>query len=151
MEPIVPSVELTDNQIRAVLTSSRRIAVVGASPRPSRDSHRVMNFLIERGYAVYPVNPDAGQEEILGRKVYAALADLPEPVDIVDVFRNSSEAGGVCDEAIEHGAKTVWMQLGVINQAGAERARAAGLNVVMNRCPRIEMPRLNITGPASQE
>ena len=105
---------------------------------------------MESGYEVYPVNPRAAQEDILGRKVYARLADLPEPVDMVDVFRNSDAAGAVCDEAIECGARTVWMQLGVINEAGADRARAAGLIVIMNRCPRIEMPRLNIAGPISK-
>jgi predicted CoA-binding protein len=137
-----------DALIRDLLTHSKTIAVVGASPRPDRDSHGVMHFLMQRGYDVYPVNPSAGAEEILGRKVYAGLADVPVPIDIVDVFRRSEAAGEVCDEAIAAHAKAVWMQLGVINEEGAERARQAGLKVVMNRCPRIEMPRLGIAGPS---
>jgi predicted CoA-binding protein len=136
-----------DDLIRDVLTSSRTIAVVGASPRPERDSNSVMGFLINRGYEVFPVNPQAGTEEIHGRKVYERLADLPKSIDIVDVFRRSEAAGEVCDEAIAMGAKTVWMQLGVINEAGAERARQAGLNVIMDHCIRIEMRRLGIPGP----
>lgn len=137
-----------DELIRSVLTASRTIAVVGASANPERDSYDVMRFLMERGYEVYPVNPAAGAEEILGRKVYTSLADLPGPVDIVDVFRRSDAAGAVCDDAIAAKAKVVWMQLGVINEAGAERARRAGLKVIMDRCPKIEMPRLGIKGPA---
>ena len=141
--------EPNDELIREVLTSSKRIAVVGASPDPLRDSYGVMHYLMQRGYDVYPINPMAGQEDILGRKVYKNLAELPVTVDLVDVFRRSDAAGSVCDEAMAHRAKSVWLQLGVINEEGAQRARAAGLSVVMNRCPKIEMQRLNISGPDS--
>jgi predicted CoA-binding protein len=103
-----------------------------------------MAFLIERGYEVFPVNPSAGVDEILGRKVYTSLAEVPEPIDMVDVFRRSEAAGEVCDEAIAVKAKVVWMQLGVINEAGKERAESAGLKVIMDRCPKIETPRLGI-------
>ena len=137
-----------DDLIREILTTARRIALIGASANPERDSYDVMRFLIERGYEVFPVNPAAGVDEILDRKVYASLGDVPQPVDMVDVFRRSDAAGEVCDEAIAAKAKAVWMQLGVINEAGAERARKAGLKVIMNRCPKIEMPRLGISGPA---
>lgn len=145
----MPDTDSHDELIRQVLTSSRKIAIGGASTKPDRASNLVMRFLIDRGYDVYPVNPQTDHEEIWGRKVYPSLAAIPEPIEIVDVFRRSEAAGGVCDEAIAKGARTVWMQLGVINEAGAVRARAAGLNVIMDRCPRIEIPRLNIAGPAS--
>ena len=144
----MPSAPPSDELIRDVLTSSRRIAIVGASTRGDRPSNGVTRFLIDRGYEVFPVNPNAEQEELYGRKIYRSLAEVPGPIDMVDVFRRASAAGSVCDEAIAAGAKAIWMQLGVVNEAGAERARAAGLKVVMNRCPRIEMPRLNIEGPA---
>jgi predicted CoA-binding protein len=140
--------ENQDDLIREILTTSRRIAVIGASANPERDSYDVMRFLIQRGYEVFPVNPAAGVDEILDRKVYASLGDVPEAVDIVDVFRRSDAAGEACDEAIAAKAKAVWMQLGVINEEGGERARRAGLKVIMNRCPKIEMPRLGISGPA---
>ena len=139
-----------DDLIRDLLTSSRTIALVGASPNPDRDSHRIMRLLLGRGYEVFPVNPSAGTDEILGRKVYAKLADVPAPIDMVDVFRRSEAAGEVCDEAIAAGAKSVWMQLHVINEAGARRARQAGLKVIMDRCPAIEIPRLNIPKPSDR-
>ena len=117
----------------------RTWAVVGASPDPSRDSHRIAALLESRGYRVLRVNPNWDD-------AYDSLADLPEPVDVVDVFRRSDEAGAHVDEAIAVGARAVWLQLGVIDEAAAERARAAGLDVVMNRCPAIEMPRLGVAG-----
>jgi predicted CoA-binding protein len=139
-----------DALITGVLTTTRTIAVVGASPDPTRDSHNIMRFLIEQGYEVYPVNPVAGVPTVLGREVYDSLTSLPVHIDLVDVFRRSEAAGAVCDEAIAIGARAIWMQLGVINEAGAERARNAGLKVIMDRCPRIEMRRLALSGPGSR-
>jgi predicted CoA-binding protein len=133
--------------IRSVLEGRRTWAVVGCSPDPSRDSHRIARMLQSRGYQVIPVNPAC--DELLGVRCYPALADVPRQVEVVDIFRRASEAGRHVDEAIEVGASAVWMQLGVIDEAAAERARAAGLDVVMDRCPAIEMPRLGISGPTT--
>jgi predicted CoA-binding protein len=126
--------------IRWALTETRTWAVVGCSPDPRRDSHRIASLLQRRGFRVIPVNPAV--DEVLGERAYASLADVPEPVDVVDVFRRSSAAGAHVDEAIEIGARGVWLQLGVIDEAACERARAAGLHVVMDRCPAIELPKL---------
>jgi len=115
--------------------------VVGCSPDPARDSHRIAALLQRRGFRVIPVNPNAAV--ILGERCVASVHDIEEPVDVVDVFRRSSEAGAHVDEAIAIGAKAVWLQLGVIDPAAADRARAAGLRVVMDRCPAIELPRLS--------
>ena len=117
----------------------RTWAVVGASPERFRDSNRIAAMLESRGYRVFRVNPNWDE-------AYGSLADVPEQVDVVDVFRRADQAGTHVDEAIEIGARAVWMQLGVIDPAAAERARAAGLEVVMDRCPAIEMPRLGIAG-----
>lgn len=133
-----------DAYIREVLTSARTIAIVGASPRPLRPSHGVMRFLQRHGYRCIPVNPLAAGGDILGERVFGNLAEIPEAVDLVDVFRRSEAAGTVVDEAIAVGAKSVWMQLGVRDDAAAARAEAKGLKVVMNRCPAIEIPRLAI-------
>ena len=130
-----------EEHIRFALEQTSTWAVVGCSPDPGRDSHRIAALLQRRGFRVIPVNPAA--DEILGERCYASLREIREPVDVVDVFRRSSEAGAHVDEAIEIGAKAVWLQLGVIDHDAAARARAAGLRVVMDRCPAIELPRLS--------
>jgi predicted CoA-binding protein len=131
-----------DGYLREVLTSARTIAVLGASPRPDRPSHRVMAFLQRRGYRTIPVNPNAAGGEILGERCYAALAEVPEKIDMVDVFRRSSAVAAAVEEAIAAGAKIVWLQLGLRDDRAAARAEARGLKIVMNRCPAIEIPRL---------
>jgi predicted CoA-binding protein len=140
-----------DSYLRDILTGVRTIAIVGASPRPHRPSHGVMRYLQLHGYRTIPVNPFAcaapGGGDILGECCFARLADVPEPVDMVDVFRRSEAAGAAVDDAIAAGAKIVWMQLGVRDDAAAARAEAAGLKVVMNRCPAIEIPRLGLGRP----
>ena len=130
-----------DDDVREILTTMRMWAVVGCSPDPDRDSHRIAALLQRRGYHVIPVNPAV--DEVLGERCYPSLHDVPEPVEVVDIFRRSSEAGAHVDEAIAIGASAVWMQLGVIDEAAAERARQAGLLVVMDRCPKIEWARLS--------
>jgi predicted CoA-binding protein len=133
-----------DDYLWGILTSVRIIAVVGASPRPARPSHGVMRYLQRRGYRVIPINPFAAGEAILGERCYSTLADVPEPIDMVDIFRRSESAGAAVDAAIAKGAKVVWMQLGVIDAAAAARAEAHGIKVVMDRCPAIEIPRLGL-------
>jgi uncharacterized protein len=131
-----------DSYMRQVLRDVKSIAMVGASANWNRPSYFAMKYLLDHGYRVYPVNPSAAGQEILGQKTYASLEELPEKVDMVDVFRNSEAAGPITDEAIRHGAKVVWMQLTIRNDAAAKRAEDAGLRVVMNRCPKIEHSRL---------
>ncbi|HEU4809955.1 MAG TPA: CoA-binding protein [Sphingomicrobium sp.] len=133
-----------DDEIAELLTNARTIAIVGASDRPDRASNGVMKFLQSRGYRVFPVNPTITGEHIHGEYVWRDLSQIGEPIDIVDIFRNSEAAGEAVDQAIAVGAKAVWMQLGVINREAAERAEAAGLKVVMNRCPKIETIRLGL-------
>jgi predicted CoA-binding protein len=133
-----------DEDIYELLANARTIAMIGASDRPDRPSYEVMAFLQSHGYRVLPVNPQITGEHVHGEYVWRELAQIGEPIDIVDVFRRSEAAGDAVDEAIAAGAKAVWMQLGVVNEAAAARAEAAGLKVVMNRCPKIEIGRLGI-------
>jgi predicted CoA-binding protein len=132
----------SDETVERILSTSRTWAVVGCSPDPSRTSHSIASYLLQQGYEVVPVHPGAGS--ILGRTCYPDLASIPDDVeiDVVDLFRRSEQVGPHVDEAIAVGAKAIWMQLGVVDLDAAEKARAAGLDVVMDRCPRIEIPRL---------
>jgi uncharacterized protein len=135
----------SDEGIAKLLTWVGTIAMVGASNNPARASHGVMRFLQAHGYRVIPVNPGLAGQTLLGQTVAGSLADIAEPIDMVDIFRNSEAAGAVVDEAIVAKASAVWMQLGVIDHAAATRAEAAGLQVVMDRCPKIEIARLGLT------
>jgi predicted CoA-binding protein len=133
-----------DEDIAELLTNARTIAVVGASDRPDRPSYGVMRILQGHGYRVFPVNPLITGEHVHGEYVWRELAQIGEPIDIVDIFRRPDAAGEAVDQAIFIGAKAVWMQIGVINEEAAARAEAAGLKVVMDRCPAIEIRRLGI-------
>lgn len=132
-----------DDYIHGILERSKTIAMVGASSRNSRPSYFVLKYLLQKGFNVIPVNPREAGKEILGQLVYENLHEIPVAIDMVDIFRNAAAADPVVDEAIAIGAKCVWMQLSVRNDEAAERAEAAGLNVVMNRCPKIEYARLS--------
>ena len=134
---------LSDARIREVMTTTKRIAVVGASNKPERPSYGVMRFLLQQGFEVVPVNPELAGEVLLGQLVVASLEEAGA-LDMVDLFRNAAEVGPPVAEAIRLGAKTIWMQLDVVNTEVAETARQAGLTVVMDRCPAIEMPRLGL-------
>jgi len=131
-------------QIRDILESVNTIALVGASEKTNRPSHEVMEYLQHQGYRVIPVNPQLAGKTLLGEVVHASLAEIPDPVDMVDIFRRSEFAGAVTDEALAIGAKVVWMQLDVIDAEAAARARAAGVTVIMDRCPKIDISRLGI-------
>ena len=133
-----------DDTIRSLLTARLTWAVVGCSPSPHRDSHRIADLLRRRGNRIVPVNPHAAGEEILGERCVASVMELGDGVDVVDIFRRADKAGAHVDEAIAIGARAVWMQLGVIDEDAAERARAAGLEVIMDRCPAIEVRRLGL-------
>lgn len=133
-----------DAEIAALLAATHSIALVGASDRPDRAAHQVMAALLAHGYRVIPVNPVLAGQTILGQTVVASLADIAEPIDMVDVFRRSEFVAEVVDDAIAAGAKSLWTQLGVIDHAAAARAQAAGLAVVMDRCPKIEIKRLGL-------
>ena len=133
-----------DEDIAELLRSARTIAVIGASDRPDRPSYGVMRFLQEWGYRVLPVNPQISETHVLGEFVWRELSQIGIPIDIVDVFRRPEAALEAVEQAIFVRAKAVWMQLGVINEEAAARAEAAGLKVVMDRCPHIEIPRLRV-------
>jgi len=133
-----------EGEIRELLGQPRRIAVIGASPNPARPSNGVLGFLVRQGHDVIAVNPGHAGKSIHGAPVVASLADVQPPAEIVDIFRNSAEAGRAVDDAIVHGAKAVWLQIGVIDEAAAKRAADAGLTVVMDRCPKVEIPRLGL-------
>ena len=139
-----------DQDIADLLTNARTIAVVGASDRPNRPSYGVMKFLQHWGYRVIPVNPQIAGEHVLGEFVWRELAQIGVPIDIVDVFRRPEAAAEAVDQAIFVGAKAVWMQIGVINEAAAAKAEAAGLKVVMDRCPKIEISRLSVPRIAAE-
>jgi predicted CoA-binding protein len=127
-----PTTNATSDEIAQILRSAKVIAVIGASLKPERPSHWISVYLKEQGYKVIPVNP--GLSEVLGDKCYKSLSDVPEPVDIVDIFRDPSAVPGIVDEAIAKKAKAIWMQEGIVHNAAADKARAAGLKVVMNKC-----------------
>lgn len=139
----------SDDDIAALLAQVRTIALVGASDRPDRPSFGVMKTLQDHGYRVIPINPQIAGEHIHGEFVFGDMATLGDPIDMVDIFRNSAAAGDAVDQAIAVGAKAVWLQLGVINPEAAARAEAAGLDVVMDRCPAIELRRLDVARVAS--
>ena len=143
----MPTDGLPDAEVARILRDTRRIAMVGASNRPERPSHGVMRFLLQRGWQVTPVNPGLAGQSLLGQPVVGSLEECG-PLDMVDIFRAADQAGGVVDEAIRLGARSVWLQLGVVDHAAADRARQAGLAVVMDRCPAIEAPRLSVSPPA---
>jgi predicted CoA-binding protein len=135
------------DQIRDILQTVRTIALVGASEKTSRPSHEVMDYLQRQGYRVIPVNPRLAGQQVLGETVYADLASLPEPVDMADLFLAPERTDAVIDQVIEQEIPVLWLQIGVINSAGAERAERAGMKVVMDRCPKQEIPRLSIQTP----
>ncbi len=132
----------SDEGLKDILTRYRRFAVIIASPNPDRPSHYVGQYLLEHGYEVFPVNPGRPGRQIWGRPVVARLTDLPQPVDVVDVFRHPDAVVPIAQDAIAIGAKVLWMQIGAVNQAAARIAREAGLQVVADRCPKIEHARL---------
>lgn len=141
----------SDAEIKTLLENARTIAMIGASDRPDRPSYGVMKRLQDHGYRVIPVNPQITGEHVHGEFVYRDLPQVGVPIDIVDIFRRPQAAGEAVDEAIASGAKAVWMQLGVVNEEAAARAEAAGLKVVMDRCPAIEIPRLGVAPVAAQD
>lgn len=136
---------MEDHEIAALLRQTKTIALVGASDQPNRASYQVMAWLLEHGYRVIPVSPKVAGKTLMGQQGYATLAAIPLPVDMVDVFRNAEAAPDIAREAVAIGAKSLWLQLGVISEQAQRIARQGGLQVVMNRCPKIEIPRLGLT------
>jgi uncharacterized protein len=136
-----------DALIARILRSVKTIAMIGASPNQVRPSYFAMKYLLDKGFKIVPINPGQAGKDILGQRVYARLSDVPAPVDMVDIFRNSEAVSPITDEVLANkdrlGVKVLWMQLGVINEDAARRATAAGLTVIMNRCPKIEYGRLS--------
>jgi len=132
MECEFPTTNATNDEIADLLHHAKTIAVIGASLKPERPAHWISVYLKEQGYKVIPVNP--GHAEVLGDKCYKSLSDIPEPVDIVDIFRETGAVPGIVDEAIAKKAKVIWMQQGIVHNAAAEKAKAAGLKVVQNKC-----------------
>jgi predicted CoA-binding protein len=139
--------QYSDELIKSILRSTKTIAMVGASGNSVRPSYFAMKYLLDKGFIVHPINPGLEGKEILGQKVYASLKDVPAPIDMVDIFRNSDAALGIVEEALAEkdrlGLKIIWMQLGVINEDAAAKARDAGLTVIMDRCPKIEYGRMS--------
>lgn len=135
---------MRDQEITDILQSSKVIALVGASDKPDRPSYKVMSYLIEQGYNVIPVSPILAGQQLLGQQVYGQLADIPQAIDIVDVFRNAAATPGIAQEAVDIKAKVLWLQEGVINQDAERIALQAGIKCVMDRCPKIEIPRLGL-------
>lgn len=131
-----PKFNATPVEIAGILKGMKTIAVIGASPKPERPSHGIMAYLMAQGFKCVPVNP--GQAEVLGEKCYASLAEVPGTVDVADIFLNPANVGPVVDQAIAKGVKVVWMQSGIVNNEAAEKARKAGLTVVMNKCIKVE-------------
>lgn len=141
----LPACNPPSQEIKEILSRYRTIAVVGLSPKEERDSNQVARYLMEQGYTIVPVNP--GQKEILGKACFKTLKDIPFQVDVVDLFLNPARVPAAVDEAVEIGAKVVWMQLGIIHKEAAERAVEAGLRVVMNHCMKQEHEKLMSLGP----
>ena len=136
----------SDEAIAQLLMQTRRIALVGASAKPERPSHRVMQFLLDEGYEVLPINPGLAGQRLLGQTVYASLADLPTSVEMADIFRDAASLPEVTQEVVDAGIPAIWTQLGVVHSEAERTAVDAGLQVVVNRCPAIEIPRLRDAG-----
>lgn len=141
----IDGINYTDKYIKEILSEVKTIAVVGASSKPDRDSYKVVESLVAHGYKVFPVNPNEKDSSILGLNFYSNLKSIQDSVDMVDIFRLSNAVMGITQEAIEINAKVIWMQLEIINHEAANLAKAAGLKVVMDRCPKIEFKKLNWT------
>ncbi len=138
---------MKNSEIQSILEQVKTIALVGASDKPARDSYIVMAYLLAQGYQVIPVSPKLAGQTLLGQQVYASLKEIPVPIDMVDVFRNSEAAYGVAEEAIVIKAKVLWLQIGVINHQAEQLALEAGLNVIMDLCPKLEIKRLGMEKP----